>query len=82
MSENMDVLNSVMESASARILYLPHAVKQMSRPNRMISTAEVRHAIETEELVEEYPDDPRGHSCLILGYGADSRPIHVVCSPK
>ena len=82
MSENTDVLNSVRESASARILYLPHAVRQMSRPDRMISTAEVRHAIETGEVVEDYPDDPRGHSCLILGYGADGRPIHVVCSPR
>ena len=70
------------ESASARILYLPHAVRQMSRPDRMINTAEVRHAIETGELVEEYPDDPRGHSCLILGYGSDGRPIHVVCSAR
>jgi hypothetical protein len=82
MSENTDVLNSVRESASARILYLPHAVRQMSHPDRMISTAEVRHAIETGEVVEDYPDDPRGHSCLILGYGADGRPIHVVCSPR
>ncbi len=82
MSENKNVLNSVRESASARILYLPHAVRQMSRPERMISTAEVRQAIETGELVEDYPDDPRGHSCLILGRGADDRPIHVVCSPR
>ena len=82
MTENKDVLNSVRESASERILYLPHAVRQMSRPGRMISTAEVRQAIETGELVEDYPDDPRGHSCLVFGRGADGRPIHVVCSPR
>jgi hypothetical protein len=81
MSENKDVLESSRESASARILCLPHAVRQMSRPERMISTAEVRQAIETGEFVEDYPDDPRGHSCLVLGRGADGRPIHVVCSP-
>jgi len=33
-------------------------------------------------VIEDYPTDPRGHSCLILGYGRDGRPIHVVCAPK
>ncbi|HKZ93483.1 MAG TPA: DUF4258 domain-containing protein [Candidatus Bathyarchaeia archaeon] len=32
------------------------------------------------ELVEDYPDDPRGHSCLILGWVA-GKPVHVVCAP-
>ncbi len=46
----------------------------------MIRTQEVRQAIETGNLVEDYPADARGHSCLVLGSAA--RPIHVVCSPK
>ena len=33
--------------------------------------------IEHGELLEEYPDDPRGESCLVLGF-VDSRPLHVV----
>lgn len=48
----------------------------------MISTSDVRAVIESGELVEDYPEDPRGHSCLLLGFGANDRPIHVVCSPK
>lgn len=48
----------------------------------MIATHEVRAVVEHGELVEDYPADPRGHSCLILGFGDDGRPIHVVCSPK
>jgi len=48
----------------------------------MIRAIEVRTVIEIGEVIEDYPDDPRGHSCLILGYGQDGRPIHVVCSPK
>ena len=48
----------------------------------MISTGEVTTVIELGEVIEDYPDDPRGHSCLILGYGDGGRPIHVVCSPK
>ena len=48
----------------------------------MIGTREVRAVVEHGDLVEGYPSDPRGHSCLILGFGDEGRPIHVVCSPK
>ena len=48
----------------------------------MISAAEVRHVIETGGVIEDYPEDVRGHSCLIVGTGDSERPIHVVCSPK
>ena len=33
--------------------------------------------IEHGELLEDYPDDPRGESCLVLGF-VGSRPLHVV----
>ena len=33
--------------------------------------------IEQGELLEEYPDDPRGESCLVLGF-VESRPLHAV----
>ncbi len=32
------------------------------------------------ELIEDYPDDPRGHSCLLLCW-AENVPVHVVCAP-
>lgn len=64
------------------MLFLPHAVRQMSRPDRMISAAHVRKALEDGEIIEDYPADARGHSCLILGGGKDGRPIHIVCAPK
>ena len=82
MPNRTNTLNLVRQSAAKRILYLPHAVRQMSRPDRMISMAEVRHVVENGKLIEDYPEDVRGHSCLILGYGEGGRPIHVVCSPK
>jgi hypothetical protein len=78
----MDILKRVREAAGKRILFLSHAVQQMSRPERMIGTAEVRAAIEGGEVIEDYPEDARGHSCLLLGRGAEGRPVHVVCSPK
>lgn len=54
----------------------------MSRPDGMISISEVHRVINNCEFIEDYPEDARGHSCLILGYGNGERAIHVVCSPK
>jgi Domain of unknown function (DUF4258) len=48
----------------------------------MITTSELRRVIDEGEVVEDYPEDERGHSCLLLGRGDEGRPIHVVCSPK
>ena len=77
-----DFLVRIRAASAKRVLFLPHAVRQMSRPERMITTAEVEAVANTGELVEDYPEDVRGHSCLLLGHGDAKRPIHVVCAPK
>ncbi len=77
-----NILDIVRQSAEKRILFLPHAVRQMSRPDRMISPLEIRNVIHNGKIIENYPENARGHSCLILGYGEKGRPVHVVCSPK
>jgi hypothetical protein len=76
------VRDRVRSSGAQQILFLSHAVRQMSRPDRMITTSEVRNVVASGEVIENYPDDLRGPSCLILGYGEMGRPIHLVCSPK
>ena len=81
MNEPSDIISRVRQSAAKRILFLPHAIRQMSSPDRMISTGDIRAVIAHGELIEDYPQDPRGHSCLLL-HVADNRPLHVVCSPK
>ncbi|MEZ2250973.1 MULTISPECIES: DUF4258 domain-containing protein [Microcoleaceae] len=77
-----DILEQVREAASKRLLFLPHTIRQMSRPDRMIATTEVEAVVRTGEAIEDYPEDARGHSCLMLGLGRDDRAIHVVCAPK
>jgi hypothetical protein len=42
-----------------------------------LDVVEVEEAVQNGELLEEYPNDPRGWSCLVLGYTA-AKPIHVV----
>jgi hypothetical protein len=54
----------------------------MSRPDRMITTTEIEGVVKTGEVIEDYPEDARGHSCLMLGFGREDRAIHVVCAPK
>ena len=82
MAEKTEVLNLIRSAAAKRQLFLSHAVQQMARPERMITTGEVRSVVEGGEIIEEYPGDPRGRSFLMLGYGEGGRPVHVVCSPK
>jgi hypothetical protein len=56
-----------------------HAVDQSII--REISVAEVEQAVSgRSEVVEDYPDDKYGPSCLILGFTKAGRPIHLQCS--
>lgn len=82
MAEAPDILRRVRAVADKRVLFLPHALRQILRPDRMISREEVRRVIDEGDLVEDYPKDARGHSCLLLGRGQADRPIHIVCCPK
>ncbi len=77
-----DSLGRVRAAAAKQILFLPHAVSQMNSPDRIISTQEVRAVVFQGMVVESYPEDVRGHSCLMLGWGEGDRPLHVVCAPK
>jgi len=53
-----------------------HAEKE--RYSEDITLSELESAIFNGEILEDYPEDPRGPSCLVLGY-TQERPIHVVC---
>jgi hypothetical protein len=56
-----------------------HAVDQSII--RRITVQEVREAIlRDSELIEDYPDDKYGPSCLILGFTKENKPLHIHCS--
>ena len=82
MENSNDILQRIRDAAKKKYLFLPHALRQMNRPERMISTGEIRQVVEHGEIIENYPNDARGHSCLMLGRGETNRPIHVVCANK
>lgn len=55
-----------------------HAVDQSI--TRRISVQEIRESIFNGEVIENYPEDKYGPSCLIYGKTAGGRAIHVQCS--
>jgi hypothetical protein len=54
-----------------------HAVDQSLL--RAISVQEIREALSVGEIIEDYPQDKYGPSCLILGFTQAHRPLHVQC---
>jgi hypothetical protein len=74
----MDI-EPIKESArQSKLVFTDHAVRQMAR--RSIMDTEVQEAILAGEIIEEYPDDKYGPSCLIYGHTRQNRPLHVQCS--
>ena len=58
--------------------YSQHAVDQSIIHH--ISVSELREAIAHGEIIEDYPDDKYGPSCLMLGFTLEQRPLHIQCS--
>ena len=58
--------------------YSLHALDQSIK--RGISTIEVEQAIASGEIIEEYPSDKYGPSCLIFGLTTEGRPLHIQCT--
>ena len=44
-----------------------------------LTIEQIESALSKCELLEDYPNDPRGHSCLVLGFTDNDQPVHVVC---
>ena len=44
-----------------------------------LTVSQLELALSDCEIIEDYPDDPRGESCLALGFTPDGTPVHVVC---
>ncbi len=75
------MIEKIRQAAAKKIVYTPHAAAQIMNVERMINPDEIRKVISGGEIVEDYPYDERGNTSLILGYGNNNRPIHIVCAP-
>jgi hypothetical protein len=64
--------------AQSQFEFTQHATDQSIL--RRISVRELREALANGEVIEDYPEDKYGPSCLILGMTQAGRPLHIQCS--
>jgi hypothetical protein len=61
-----DILAIRQKFAENLFEFSRHATDQVILRN--INVGEIRQAIQTGEIIEDYPDDKYGPSCLVLGF--------------
>jgi len=54
-----------------------HAIEKASL--RGFNPLDIKETILSGRIIETYPNDNRGESCLVYGTNKDGRNIHVVC---
>ena len=72
----MDIEEVRAKTAKDEFVLSYHAHEE--RQADSISIEDIKTAFINGEIIENYPADKRGESCLVLGY-ANVRPIHIVC---
>ena len=77
-----DIKKRISEAFGKDIFFTPHALHQMNSPDRLILRKEIEEVIIKGDVIEDYPEDARGHSGLIMANVSTGRVVHVVCAPK
>ena len=57
-----------------------HAIEKGEERGILIDEVEEAVLAEDAEIIEDYPEDSRGPSCLVLGWTVRRRPLHVQVS--
>ncbi|MBI4232598.1 DUF4258 domain-containing protein [Candidatus Peregrinibacteria bacterium] len=70
-------LNWIKRKIKGEYEFSCHADRE--RESEKLKVEDVEMAIISGEIIEDYPSDPRGASCLVLGYGSHGNSLHVVC---
>jgi hypothetical protein len=76
----MALLDEIQDKIARRQYeFSRHAVDQTILRN--ITVFELEQAFfDNSEVIEDYPDDKYGPSCLVLGFTRSGRPLHIQCS--
>lgn len=72
---DIDIIGQKLQSSQFRLSQHAEAEKQKDK----ITYREIDETFKKIELIEDYPNDPRGHSCLLLGFTSEGNPLHFVC---
>ncbi|HUU13056.1 MAG TPA: DUF4258 domain-containing protein [Terriglobia bacterium] len=57
-------------------VYTEHA--DIERQEDSLTFAQIEEALLNGTILEQYADQGRGESCLVVGFGGET-PVHVVC---
>ncbi len=72
----MKLLSSLRtQLAAGKFEFTQHALKRVVE--RDIGNAEIREAGKRAVIIEDYPADKYGPSCLLLGFSLANRPLHI-----
>jgi hypothetical protein len=75
----MALIDEIQEKIGTdRFEFSKHAVDQSII--RRINVQEVREMFRNAEVIEDYPEDKYGASCLVFGRTLIGRPLHIQCS--
>jgi hypothetical protein len=79
LASRMALLEEIRDKAlRGEFEFSQHAVDQAVL--RQIEVRELREAMANAEIIEDYPLDKYGPSCLLLGFTSAGRPLHVQMS--
>lgn len=76
----INIKNLLMYYESDKVFVTAHATERFRQ--RGIKAKDIRNAVKTGEIIEQYPEDYPYPSCLILGKTTESKLIHVVMSDE
>ena len=74
----LNKIRSLVRESAVR--FTMHARAEMDADNVVTSSLMRAISSDSSEVVEDYPEDRRGHSCLILVWENEASPIHVCCA--
>lgn len=75
-------MSKVLRALRKRVKLTDHAFQVMYSAERIVTVDEVIEALRSGDVIEDYPDDPRGHSCLVLGFTKAEGPFTLCVLQK
>ncbi|MDP1715758.1 MAG: DUF4258 domain-containing protein [Anaerolineales bacterium] len=72
---NLDMISECFRIG--RYSITSHGFQELDNDHITIIKLETAIGHDSPEIIEDYPDDPRGASCLVLGWFEPDLPIHV-----
>ena len=70
-----EFVNRVRQTAEKKVIFSLHALNEMNSEKEIITMGEIMLVIRNGELIEDYPEDKRGHSCLMYSLTNKGRPM-------